>query len=149
MDPCPTCANREPRTSRRQTAVAPAQDVHNNHHYHSPSFFGCTYINGCVIARFSHLNTICDHAFDQAAVVDPPRYSHLFEYKPHRAPNAISNLLLTSLRNAGDLKDIEVYSCHVSPDGKRLATAAGGPYAHNRRARTRCAAPNNVTDRVT
>lgn len=26
----------------------------------------------------------------------------------------------------GELRDHEVYSCHVSPDGLRLATAAGG-----------------------
>lgn len=26
----------------------------------------------------------------------------------------------------GEIKDHEVYSCHVSPDGKRLVTAAGG-----------------------
>lgn len=26
----------------------------------------------------------------------------------------------------GEHKDFEVYSCHVSPDGKRLATAGGG-----------------------
>lgn len=48
----------------------------------------------------------------------------------------------------GDLKDIEVYSCHVSPDGKRLATAAGGPYTQYCAAHTRCAAMNNVTDRI-
>ncbi|KAF2204618.1 histone transcription regulator HIRA, WD repeat superfamily [Delitschia confertaspora ATCC 74209] len=29
------------------------------------------------------------------------------------------------LTHPGDLKDFEVYSCHVSPDGSRLATAAG------------------------
>lgn len=28
---------------------------------------------------------------------------------------------------AGEQKDFEVYSCHVSPDGERLATAGGGP----------------------
>lgn len=27
---------------------------------------------------------------------------------------------------AGEHKDFEVYSCHISPDGKRLATAGGG-----------------------
>lgn len=26
----------------------------------------------------------------------------------------------------GEKKDFEVYSCHVSPDGERLVTAAGG-----------------------
>lgn len=30
------------------------------------------------------------------------------------------------LNHKGDKKDFEVYSCHVSPDGKRLVTAAGG-----------------------
>ncbi|ORY11885.1 protein HIR1 [Clohesyomyces aquaticus] len=29
------------------------------------------------------------------------------------------------LNHPGDLKDFEVYSCHVSPDGSRLVTAAG------------------------
>ncbi|KAM7224080.1 protein HIR1 [Rhypophila decipiens] len=29
------------------------------------------------------------------------------------------------LRHSGENKDFEVYSCHVSPDGKRLATAGG------------------------
>ncbi|KAH9907163.1 Hira-domain-containing protein [Xylariomycetidae sp. FL2044] len=29
------------------------------------------------------------------------------------------------LSHRGDQKDLEVYSCHVSPDGKRLATAGG------------------------
>lgn len=31
-------------------------------------------------------------------------------------------------RDLGEQKDFEVYSCHVSPDGHRLATAAGGNY---------------------
>jgi WD40 repeat protein len=45
------------------------------------------------------------------------------------------DLLLTSrsfrfikpawLSHSGEQKDFEVYSCHVSPDGSRLATAAG------------------------
>jgi len=30
------------------------------------------------------------------------------------------------LSHGGDKKDFEVYSCHVSPDGSRLVTAAGG-----------------------
>ncbi|KAL6703996.1 HIR complex subunit [Coniothyrium glycines] len=34
----------------------------------------------------------------------------------------------TWLTHPGDLKDFEVYSCHVSPDGSRLATAAGDGY---------------------
>ncbi|KAG7286220.1 HIR complex subunit [Staphylotrichum longicolle] len=29
------------------------------------------------------------------------------------------------LRHSGEQKDFEVYSCHISPDGKRLATAGG------------------------
>ncbi|KAF2747277.1 Hira-domain-containing protein [Sporormia fimetaria CBS 119925] len=32
------------------------------------------------------------------------------------------------LNHPGDLKDFEVYSCHVSPDGSRLVTAAGDGY---------------------
>lgn len=28
----------------------------------------------------------------------------------------------------GEQKDFEVYSCHISPDGKRLATAGGGAF---------------------
>lgn len=35
-------------------------------------------------------------------------------------------LFLLVLRNTGERKDFEVYSCDVSPDGKRLVTAAGG-----------------------
>ena len=30
------------------------------------------------------------------------------------------------LTHGGEKKDFEVYSCHVSPDGARLVTAAGG-----------------------
>ena len=30
------------------------------------------------------------------------------------------------LTHGGERKDFEVYSCDVSPDGKRLVTAAGG-----------------------
>jgi hypothetical protein len=30
------------------------------------------------------------------------------------------------LTHGGEKKDFEVYSCHVSPDGTRLVTAAGG-----------------------
>ncbi len=32
------------------------------------------------------------------------------------------------LTHSGEKKDYEVYSCHVSPDGKRLVTAAGGMF---------------------
>ena len=32
----------------------------------------------------------------------------------------------TWLTHGGEKKDFEVYSCHVSPDGTRLVTAAGG-----------------------
>jgi protein HIRA/HIR1 len=34
----------------------------------------------------------------------------------------------TNLLRVGEQKDFEVYSCHVSPDGQRLATAAGDGY---------------------
>lgn len=34
-------------------------------------------------------------------------------------------ILEAMLTSAGEQKDFEVYSCDVSPDGKRLATAAG------------------------
>lgn len=33
---------------------------------------------------------------------------------------------LTNILSTGEQKDFEVYSCHVSPDGSRLATAGGG-----------------------
>ena len=33
-------------------------------------------------------------------------------------------------QHVGEQKDYEVYSCHVSPDGNRLATAAGGNVWH-------------------
>ena len=32
------------------------------------------------------------------------------------------------LTHGGEKKDFEVYSCHVSPDGTRLVTAAGGTF---------------------
>ena len=32
------------------------------------------------------------------------------------------------LTHSGEKKDFEVYSCHVSPDGTRLVTAAGGDF---------------------
>lgn len=35
-------------------------------------------------------------------------------------------LALADIGTKGEQKDFEVYSCHVSPDGKRLATAGGG-----------------------
>jgi len=34
----------------------------------------------------------------------------------------------TDCATTGELRDHEVYSCHVSPDGQRLVTAAGGLY---------------------
>lgn len=33
-----------------------------------------------------------------------------------------------SIPRTGERKDFEVYSCDVSPDGKRLVTAAGGEH---------------------
>ena len=40
--------------------------------------------------------------------------------------NVLAKADFTCLRTAGERKDFEVYSCDVSPDGKRLVTAAGG-----------------------
>ena len=37
----------------------------------------------------------------------------------------VTNVLPCAL---GEQKDFEVYSCHVSSDGKRLATAGGGMF---------------------
>lgn len=34
--------------------------------------------------------------------------------------------LVNPILRTGERKDFEVYSCDVSPDGKRLVTAAGG-----------------------
>jgi protein HIRA/HIR1 len=48
--------------------------------------------------------------------------------------------ILTYHPHTGDLKDFEVYSCHVSPDGTRLVTAAGGTTIHYCGAHARCAA---------
>lgn len=39
-------------------------------------------------------------------------------------------LILIHGPRIGEKKDFEVYSCHVSPDGSRLVTAAGGERAH-------------------
>jgi hypothetical protein len=39
---------------------------------------------------------------------------------------AWANFRALAPRYLGEQKDFEVYSCHVSPDGSRLATAAGG-----------------------
>jgi hypothetical protein len=41
--------------------------------------------------------------------------------KPHQ-----TDFALPCACALGEQKDFEVYSCHVSPDGSRLATAAGG-----------------------
>ena len=37
------------------------------------------------------------------------------------------------LTHGGEKKDFEVYSCHISPDGSRLVTAAGGKLLRARR----------------
>jgi protein HIRA/HIR1 len=42
-----------------------------------------------------------------------------------------------------------VYSCHVSPDGSRLVTAAGGLSLTPCGAHSRCAAPNNIANGLT
>lgn len=39
------------------------------------------------------------------------------------------------LTHSGEKKDFEVYSCHVSPDGARLVTAAGGDISTRRGSR--------------
>ena len=41
------------------------------------------------------------------------------------------------LTHSGEKKDFEVYSCHVSPDGTRLVTAAGGDYHYSERFETK------------
>jgi protein HIRA/HIR1 len=50
-----------------------------------------------------------------------------------------------TLRLLGELKDFEVYSCHVSPDGSRLVTAAGGASTLSCRALAHCVAPRHDT----
>ena len=72
-----------------------------------------------------------------------PITNHRSCYAPHKASLAHSRRYVNSVRssssyltkvpplwqtdnNTGERKDFEVYSCHVSPDGKRLVTAAGG-----------------------
>lgn len=40
--------------------------------------------------------------------------------------HSTAHVELTCASTLGEQKDFEVYSCHVSPDGSRLATAAGG-----------------------
>jgi|SRR5271154_43725 len=37
--------------------------------------------------------------------------------------------LILTYDTTGEKKDFEVYSCHVSPDGERLVTAAGGAFS--------------------
>ena len=51
-----------------------------------------------------------------------------FEYLSDRGISDATTMLLLKpnwLSHSGEKKDHEVYSCHVSPDGARLATAAG------------------------
>jgi protein HIRA/HIR1 len=68
----------------------------------------------------------------------------------HDAPSVISCKYehgLTLHLHLGELKDFEVYSCHVSPDGSRLVTAAGGVFTHHCGADAqRAPAPEDVTD---
>lgn len=63
----------------------------------------------------------------QAVMAEPQRYVALAS--PSRLSLDARSSVITptdSFARAGEQKDFEVYSCHVSPDGKRLATAGGG-----------------------
>jgi protein HIRA/HIR1 len=57
-------------------------------------------------------------------IIKPSWLSHSGEYRRL----LVDGILGMSQANStlGEQKDFEVYSCHVSPDGKRLATAGGG-----------------------
>lgn len=74
------------------------------------------------LTRTSHKR---DHASRQAAVVNSSRYA-----LHYRDPREVVLRRLLTRSNVGEIKDFEVYSCHVSPDGKRLVTAAGGTRDH-------------------
>lgn len=57
----------------------------------------------------------------------------------HRDPRHKYNRnVLTESVFAGERKDFEVYSCDVSPDGKRLVTAAGGEFCWGNLAEGSC-----------
>ena len=56
-----------------------------------------------------------NNAFYQAGLANSWRYVALLIVKD-----------IDTHSETGERKDFEVYSCHVSPDGSRLVTAAGG-----------------------
>jgi protein HIRA/HIR1 len=60
------------------------------------------------------------HAHRQAELANPWGYVRAAH---DMIQDSRSNIL------AGELKDHEVYSCHVSPDGKRIVSAGGGELA--------------------
>jgi protein HIRA/HIR1 len=66
----------------------------------------------------------------------------------HHALQAIlcSHEYQLTLHLLGELKDFEVYSCHVSPDGSRLVTAAGGTFTTPAEHPAQCAAPKHDTN---
>ena len=72
-------------------------------------------------------------AIHSPIVTQPHIFSPSLSHPPH-LPSATLNAVTTAsmhiikpswLSHSGEQKDFEVYSCHISPDGKRLATAGG------------------------
>lgn len=85
--------------------------------------------HGRVRACKSCWRSLRDHASHQAAVVNTSR---LVLLGTCTCTWISASILLTRAATAGEQKDFEVYSCDVSPDGTRLATAAGGSFTHSR-----------------
>ncbi|KAH0522817.1 hypothetical protein TsFJ059_006606 [Trichoderma semiorbis] len=66
----------------------------------------------------------------QIQTSSPPASPSPKQQPHHRLPNARASpdmriIKPSWLSHSGEQKDFEVYSCHVSPDGKRIATAGG------------------------
>lgn len=59
-------------------------------------------------------------------LIKPSWLSHSGEDPQLANTRPIPRILIFWLDATGEQKDFEVYSCHVSPDGSRLATAGGG-----------------------